>query len=63
MSCLGILLPLLGLVAYANHIWWLFYLAGGIAAVLDIIAIINGDLGCFGAIITIVFWVLGYQLN
>lgn len=63
MGCVGLILAILGVVGYANQIWWLFYLAGGIAAVFDIIALISGELRCLGTIITIVFWRAAYQLT
>lgn len=63
MGCLGIILPILGLLGYYNGIDWLFYLAGGLSALLDIFALIGGQLRCFGTILTIVFWVNGYQIT
>ena len=44
MGCLGIILPILGLVGYYYGIDWLFYIAGGLTAVMDIIALIQGEL-------------------
>lgn len=41
MGCIGLLLAILGIFGYANQIWWLFYLAGGIAAIFDILALIR----------------------
>lgn len=61
MGCLGIILPILGLVGYYYGIDWLFYIAGGLTAVMDIIALIQGELRCFGTIITIAFWISGYK--
>ncbi len=61
MGCIGLLLAILGVFGYANQIWWLFYLAGGIAAVFDILALISGELRCLGTIITIAFWVSAYR--
>ena len=61
MGCLGLLLAILGVFGYANQIWWLFYLAGGIAAVFDILDLISGELRCLGTIITIGFWVSAYK--
>ena len=63
MGCIGLLLPILGVFGYANQIWWLFYLAGGIAAVFDIIALTSGELRCFGTIVTMVFWYYAYRLT
>ena len=37
MGCIGLLLALLGVFGYIDQIWWLFYLAGGIAACFDIL--------------------------
>ena len=50
MGCIGLLLAVLGVFGYTNQIWWLFYLAGGIAAIIDILALISGELRCFGTI-------------
>lgn len=61
MGCLGLLLAILGVFGYANQIWWLFYLAGGITAVFDILALISGELRCYGTIVTIGFWVSAYR--
>ena len=61
MGCIGLLLAILGIFGYANQIWWLFYLAGGIAAIFDILALINGELRCLGTIITVGFWVSAYR--
>ena len=61
MGCIGLLLAILGIFGYANQIWWLFYLAGGIAAVFDILALISGELRCLGTIITVGFWVSAYR--
>lgn len=63
MGCIGILLAILGIVGYANEIWWLFYLAGGIATVFDVLALISGELRCLGTIVTVAFWFYGYQLT
>lgn len=61
MGCIGLLLAILGIFGYANQIWWLFYLAGGIVVVFDILALISGELGCFGTIVTIAFWFSAYR--
>lgn len=61
MGCLGFILPILGVIGYYYDINWLFYTAGSIATVLDIISIISGELRCFGTIITVVSWVAGYR--
>lgn len=61
MGCIGIILPILGLIGYANEIWWLFYIAGGIAAIFDVFAVIAGSLRCFGTLLTIAFWIGGYR--
>ena len=63
MGCLGLLLAFLGVFGYANQIWWLFYLAGGIAAIYDILALVGGELRCLGTIITIIFWYNAYRLT
>lgn len=63
MGCLGILLPILGLLGFYYGIDWLFYLAGGISALLDVFALIGGQLRCFGTIFTILFWVTGYKIT
>ena len=61
MGCFGIILPILGLIGFYNDINWLFYTAGGITMVLDIVALISGQLRCLGSIITIAFWVTCYN--
>lgn len=63
MGLIGLLLPILGIIGYANQIWWLFYIAGGIAAVLDVLSLLTGELRCAGSFITIVFWIAGYLLT
>lgn len=63
MGCIGLLLAILGVFGYIDQIWWLFYLAGGIAAFFDILALISGELRCFGTIVTIGFWYYAYQLT
>lgn len=61
MGCIGLLLAIIGIFGYANQIWWLFYLAGGIAAIFDILALISGELRCLGTIITVGFWGSAYR--
>lgn len=61
MGCLGILLPILGLIGYYNDISWLFYTAGSITLVLDVVALVSGALRCLGSIITIAFWISCYN--
>lgn len=63
MGCIGIFLPILGLVGYFNDIGWLFYIAGGLATIFDIIAVFTGALRCFGSLITIACWIRGYTLT
>lgn len=63
MGCIGLLLAALVIFGYANQIWWLFYLAGGISAILNVLALISGKLRCFGTIATIVFWYHAYRLT
>ena len=63
MGCIGILFAILGLVGYANQIWWLFYFAGGFVAIFDVLALISGGLRCLGSIVTIAFWCYGYKLT
>lgn len=63
MGCIGLLLAILGVFGYVNQIWWLFYLAGGISAVFDILALISGELRCLGTIVTVVFWYYAYRLT
>ena len=61
MGCIVFLLPVLAIFGYANQIWWLFYLAGGISAVFDILALLSGEYRCFGTILTVSFWYSAYQ--
>ena len=63
MGCISLLLPILGLYGYYFEIDWLFYSAGGIATILDIVALFNGQLRCLGSVVTIVFWFYGYRLT
>lgn len=63
MGCLGLLLAVLGVFGYVNQIWWLFYLAGGIVAISEILLLISGELRCFGTIATGVSWYYAYQLT
>lgn len=63
MGCIGLILAVLGILGYANQIWWLFYLAGGIVVICDILAFIDGEQRCLGTIVTAVFWYFAYQLT
>lgn len=63
MGCIGLILAVLGVFGYANQIWWLFYLVGGIVAFFDVIALISGELRCLGTIVTLVFWYSAYRLT
>ena len=62
MGCIGIVLPILGLAGYYYGIDWLFYIAGGLTAVMDILSLIRGELRFIGTIITISFWITGYKV-
>ena len=62
MGCIGYLLPFLGLLGFYNEIWWLFYIAGGLCLIMDVISLFNGQLRCWGSIVTIVFWIIGYRV-
>lgn len=57
MQLIGFLLPLVALYAYYNDYMTLFYWTGSIVAVLDIIAILNGSLRCWGTLLTVGCWV------
>ena len=61
MGCLLTFAPILGFIGYRYDIGWLFYIAGGIATLQNVTALLNGDLRCFGSIVTIVCWYTGIQ--
>lgn len=61
MKLIGIILPILGLIGYANELWWLFYIAGGLVFLSDALAFLNGSLRCFGTLLTIIFWIGAYD--
>jgi len=63
MVIVGILAAIFGCLGYHFEIWWLFYIMGGIAAIMDIISILRGELQCFGTIITIACWIGGYKIT
>lgn len=63
MEIVGLLAAILGCLGYHFEIWWIFYIMGGIAAILDIISILSGELRCFGTIITVACWCGGYKVT
>lgn len=54
MGCLISLLPFAGIAGLYFDIPWLFYVAGGISAIMDISSIIGGTLNLRPLIVTIV---------
>lgn len=37
------------------------FIAGGLATIFDIFAVLSGELRCFGTLLTVAFWVGGYR--
>lgn len=56
MQLIGFLLPIAALYGYYTGHMTLFYWTGSIVAVLDIIAVLNGSLRCWGSLLTIACW-------
>lgn len=53
---IGFLLPIAAIYTYYTGHTTLFYWTGSIVAILDIIAVLNGSLRCWGTLLTIACW-------
>lgn len=60
MQLIALLLPIAALYGYYTDHMTLFYWTGSIVAVLDILAVLSGNLRCWGTLLTLVCWRIAF---
>ena len=58
-----VLLPFMGIFGYVYDVLWLFYIAGGLITLTEIVFLFVGALRCFGSIMLIVSCIIGYSIT
>lgn len=54
-------MPIVALYGYYTGNMTLFYWVGSVVAILDVICLFNGELGCLGTILTLACWSYAYH--